>query len=98
MTNKEAASLVTKALVAGHTLTIACPNGDTLTVGRKGHAVKEGASHWFHALRWGRSRFADPCGREVASDPAAMFIAASVVEHCGRGNAVQAARKVLAAR
>jgi hypothetical protein len=95
LTNREAASLVTQALDAGHVLTVQCGNGDTLTVGRKPHAVQDGTSHWFHALRWGRSRLADPCGREVASDPTAMFIAGDVVNHCGRGSAAQAARKAL---
>lgn len=95
LTNREAAALVAEALTAGHVLTVQCSNGDTLTIGRKGDAVQRGTSGWFHALRWGRSRFADPSGREVASDPMAMFIAGDVVEHCGRGNAAQAARKAL---
>lgn len=94
MTNIEAAKLVTQALTAGHILTVSCPNGDILTVGRKANATAQGLG-WFHALRWGRSSFADPNGREVASDPMAMFIAGDVVEHCGRGNAARSARKAL---
>jgi len=94
MTNIEATKLVTEALNAGHVLTVPCPNGDNLTVGRKADAAAQGPG-WFHALRWGRSRFADPGGREVASDPMAMFIAGDVIEHCGRGNAARSARKAL---
>lgn len=93
MTNKEAAALVTTALQAGKVLTIECPNGDTLTVGRKGDAT---GRVLFHALRWGRSRWASPGGREVAWDPSPMLIGHEVVQQCGRGAAGRAARKALA--
>lgn len=88
MTTAQATALVAKALSTGKPLTVQCPNGDVLTAGRRHDG-------WFCALRWGRSRWAEPCGREVASDPLAGFLAHAVVEHCGRGNAAAAARKVL---
>lgn len=92
ITDRWAAALVARALEAGHTLTVTCPNGETLTAGRKSAAV---GPVWYHALRWGRSRWADPSGREVAEDPIPSFVAWSVVEHCGRGKAAQAARRLL---
>ena len=94
LTNAQAAALVSDALNAGHTLSIACPNGDTLTVGREHTATAQSAP--FVALRWGRSRWAEPCGKPVAWDPMARFIAHDVVEHCGRGAAAKAAREALA--
>lgn len=92
MTNKEAASLVAQALMQGLALTVACPNGDTLTAGRRSSAV---GPSFFHALRWGRSRFADPSGREVARNTTPAFLAPEIVENCGRGNAALAARRAM---
>lgn len=90
MTNHQAAQLVAQALSEGHTLTVPCPNGDTLTVGRSGRN-----NTWFEALRWGRSRWALPCGKHVAEDPQAFSLAHVVVEHTGRGAAAKAARTKL---
>jgi len=94
LTNADARSLVAQALTTGRPMTIPCPNGDTVTAGRWTPAVGAGG---YQALRWGRSRLADLCGREVACWARAADLAADVVEHCGRGNAARAARAILAA-
>lgn len=94
LTNRAAAELVSKALETGHVLTIKCPNGDFLTAGRETKAVGPAWTR-YHALRWGHSRWAHPSGREVSNDVMASFVAREIVEHCGRGNAAKAARKVL---
>jgi hypothetical protein len=88
MTTKiEATKLVERALNEGHVLTIPCPNGDVLTVGRaSGHPA-----HMFEAIRWGRSRWALPSGLTVDRD-ISRLLSHVVVEHCGRGNAAKAAR------
>ncbi len=88
LTNKTAADLVTEALKTGRPLTVECNNGDKVTCGR---APNGG----FNALRWGRSRWAEPCGRELENTHRAQHVAFTVVQHCGRGNAAKAARKVL---
>lgn len=75
VTNAQARVLIRTALNVVETLTIACANGDTLTVSRG------------KAIRWGKSQWAEPCGKEYFGD--AGYLA---VEHCGRGAAAKAAR------
>lgn len=77
LTNVEARQLVRTALNLVQSLTIPCPNGDTLTVSRG------------RAIRWGKSQFAAPSGKEYFGD--AGYLA---VEHCGRGAAAKVARAI----
>lgn len=85
--------MLTTALLEGRVVTIKCPNGDTMTAGqRQGLGSPESPSGWFSALRWGRSRWALPSGKEVAQDPRAASLAAEVVRHCGRGPVARGVR------
>lgn len=84
ITNEKAAALVEGALKEGRTLTTRCPNGDTLTAGRAFHATGEAP---FQVIRWGRSRFAEPCGKVLETSNVAAFVAWTFVQNCGRGAA-----------
>ena len=97
MTNAEAAAALTKILAAGRTITIQCANGDTVTVGqRHGIGTPEAPAGWFFALRWGRSRWALPSGKEIAQDPTANFLAWEVVRAVGRGSVGRACKAAAA--
>jgi hypothetical protein len=85
------ATLIVKAaLEKGVTLTARAPSGDTYTAGPYTPAVRTPTGHGFVAYGYGRSRWLVPEYRGSAHE-----VAYFLVEHCGRGNALDAARKAV---
>lgn len=82
-----ATAIVKTALEKGVTLTCHAPSGDTYTAGPYTPAVRTVTGHGFVAYGYGRSRWLVPEYRGSAHE-----VAYFLVEHCGRGNALQAAR------
>jgi hypothetical protein len=82
------ATLIVKhALERGVILTCKASSGDTYTAGPYTPAVRTLTGHSFVAYGYGRSRWLVPEYRGSAHE-----VAHFLVEHCGRGNALQAAR------
>ena len=77
MTNASVVKAVSAVLVSGVVLSVGCANGDVVTV----------SSDKF--IRWGRSQWAEPCGREYSGNSACL-----VVEHCGRGAVMKVVRSI----
>ncbi len=82
-----ATAIVKTALEKGVVLTARAPSGDTYTAGPYTPAVRMPTGHGFVAYGYGRSRWLVPEYRGSAHE-----VAYFLVEHCGRGNALQAAR------
>ncbi len=82
-----ATMIVKHALEKGLVLTAHAPSGDTYTAGPYTPAVRTATGHAFVAYGYGRSRWLVPEYRGSAHE-----VAHFIVEHCGRGNALQAAR------
>lgn len=82
-----ATAIVKAALEKGSTLTVRAPSGDTYTAGPYTPAVRKPTGHNFVAYGYGRSRWLVPEYRGSAYE-----VAHFLVEHCGRGAAVQATR------
>lgn len=78
--------IVKKALEKGVTLTCQAPSSDTYTAGPYTPAMRDPYKPYV-AYGYGRSRWLVPEFRGSAHE-----VANFLVEHCGRGNALQAAR------
>lgn len=83
LTNESAAAIVAECINAGLVIRLNCPNGDTVTASKVG------------VLRWGKSKFALPFGKQLCGEIEPNDIGMIIVQNCGRGIAAVAARKIL---
>ena len=87
-TIKGAEQIVKAALEKNVIMTVKAPSGDTYTAGPYTPAVRTPTGHGYVAYGYGRSRFLRPEFRGSAWE-----VARFLVEYCGRGNALEAARQ-----
>lgn len=85
MTNAIAIQIAVAALLSGHVLHAQAPNGEAVTIGRG-----DGCS--FMLVRYGRSRWALPSGKDYPAF-SAREAAKIAVQHVGRGPLAAAARR-----
>ena len=81
LTNHKAASMIEDAIFHNKVVTVKCPNGDIVTASKD------------KIIRWGKSRFALPSGKEIHNGHASPgLIGFLIVKNCGRGNTAKASR------